>query len=163
MEESRKTGGHGNNTLGESDDEDEDAQSFRVKAKPKIIDDILADSDDENDAIMGDNEDNEENRQQKSKKNRKKPQAFITENEGKGIVDFLDKSAAQNVTSTRPSTVSSHNEDTNVKSKNGGFQIAKDGRLIIEDSDSEEDTRKPKKLHFMESDSEDDEGMLTPK
>jgi hypothetical protein len=41
-----------------------------VKAKPKSIDDILADSDEENDAILGDNEDNDEKRTQKNKKNK---------------------------------------------------------------------------------------------
>lgn len=139
-------------------DEDEDDQSFRVKAKTKNIDDILADSDEENDAIMGDNEDNEDRRSRKIKKNKKKHLAFIAENEGKSIVDFLDPSAAQSVTSTIPKTQSSQEEGANAKTKNGGFQIAKDGRLIIEDSDSEEEQRNGKKLHLMDSDGSDDEG-----
>ena len=153
----RKTDDETRDAAGIYSDEDEDDQSFRVKAKPKSIDDILADSDEENDAIMGDNED-EEREGRKNKKNKKKHNAFIAENEGKSIVDFLDPSAAQNVTSTVPKNQKHSVEDGNKKVKNGGFQIAKDGRLIIEDSDSEEDTRKDKKLHFMDSDGSDDEG-----
>ena len=107
---------------------------------------------------MGDNEDNEDRRNRKIKKNKKKHQAFIAENEGKSIVDFLDPSAAQSVTSTIPKTQSSHREGENAKTKNGGFQIAKDGRLIIAESDSEEEQTKGKKLHFMDSDGSDDEG-----
>ena len=120
----------------------------------------MADSDEENDAVMGDNED-EEREGRKPKKNKKKHHAFIAENEGKSIVDFLDPSAAQNVTSTLPKNQKMSVEDTNQKVKNGGFQIAKDGRLIIEESDSEEEKPKDKKLHFMDSDGSDDEGMHT--
>ena len=148
----------GARSQGGDSEEDEDEQGFRVKAKPKSINDILADSDEENDAIMGDSEDNDDRRTRKNKKNKKKPQAFIAENEGKSIVDFLDPSAAQNVTSTMPKIQPAHNEEINSKSKNGGFQIAKDGRLIIEDSDSEDDQTRQKKLHFMDSDGSDDEG-----
>ena len=107
---------------------------------------------------MGDNEDNDDKKTRKHKKNKKKHQAYIAENEGKSIVDFLDPSAAQNVTSTMPKIQSSQREESSSKSKNGGFQIAKDGRLIIEDSDSEEDAPRQKKLHCMESDESDDEG-----
>merc|ERR1719461_2327988 len=106
---------------------------------------------------MGDNED-EEREGRKPKKNKKKHHAFIAENEGKSIVDFLDPSAAQNVTSTLPKNQKMSVEDTNQKVKNGGFQLAKDGRLIIEESDSEEEKSKDKKLHFMDSDGSDDEG-----
>ena len=141
----------------DSDDDDDD-QSFRVKAKPKNIDDILADSDEENDAIMGDNEDNDDRKGRKIKRNKKKHLAFIAENEGKSIVDFLDPSAAQSVTSTIPKTRPTQPEGAIAKAKNGGFQIAKDGRLIIEESDSEEEQTKGKKLHFMDSDGSDDEG-----
>jgi ribosomal RNA-processing protein 12 len=141
--------------VGEESDDDE--KSFRIKAKPKSIDDILADSDEENDAILGDNEDNDEKRTQKIKKTKKKHQSYIAEGEGNDIVDFLDPSAAQNVTSTMPKPKSSELDDQHSKSRNGGFKIAKDGRLIIEDdSDSEEEQHK-KKLHFMESDGSDDE------
>ena len=156
----RKAEEENRDQAGVDSDEDEDEHNFRVKAKPKNIDDILADSDEENDAIMGDNEDNEERRGRKIKKNKKKHQAFIAENEGKSIVDFLDPSAAQNVTSTIPKTEYSNKEGVNEKTKNGGFQIAKDGRLIIEDSDSEEEQKKGKKLHFMDSDGSDDEGKF---
>lgn len=118
----------------------------------------MADSDEENDAILGDNEDNDEKRTQKIKKNKKKHQSYIAEDGGNDIVDFLDPSAAQNVTSTMPKPKSSELDDQHSKSRNGGFKIAKDGRLIIEDdSDSEEEQHK-KKLHFMESDGSDDEG-----
>ena len=118
----------------------------------------MADSDEENDAILGDNEDNDEKRTQKIKKNKKKHQSYIAEDDGNDIVDFLDPSAAQNVTSTMPKPKSSELDDQHSKSRNGGFKIAKDGRLIIEDdSDSEEEQHK-KKLHFMESDGSDDEG-----
>ena len=121
----------------------------------------MADSDEENDAILGDNEDNDEKRTQKIKKNKKKHQSYIAEDEGNDIVDFLDPSAAQNVTSTMPKPKSSELDDQHSKSRNGGFKIAKDGRLIIEDdSDSEEEQHK-KKLHFMESDGSDDEGKNT--
>lgn len=153
----RKTEDESRDANGIYSDEDEDDQSFRVKAKPKSIDDILADSDDENDAVMGDNED-EEREGRKQKKNKKKHHAFIAENDGKSIVDFLDPSAAQNVTSTLPRNNKSSTDDAKQKVKNGGFQIAKDGRLIIEESDSDEETPKDKKLHFMDSDGSDDEG-----
>ena len=153
----RKTEDESRDANGIYSDEDEDDQSFRVKAKPKSIDDILADSDDENDAVMGDNED-EEREGRKQKKNKKKHHAFIAENDGKSIVDFLDPSAAQNVTSTLPRNNKTSTDDTKQKVKNGGFQIAKDGRLIIEESDSDEETPKDKKLHFMDSDGSDDEG-----
>merc|ERR1712223_1055914 len=107
--------------------------------------------------VMGDNED-EEREGRKPKKNKKKHHAFIAENDGKSIVDFLDPSAAQNVTSTLPRNNKTSTDDTKQKVKNGGFQIAKDGRLIIEESDSDEETPKDKKLHFMDSDGSDDEG-----
>ena len=152
----RKTEDESRDANGIYSDEDEDDQSFRVKAKPKSIDDILADSDDENDAVMGDNEDEE--REGRKQKKKKKHHAFIAENEGKSIVDFLDPSAAQNVTSTLPRNNKISTDDSKQKVKNGGFQIAKDGRLIIEESDSDEETPKDKKLHFMDSDGSDDEG-----
>ena len=143
---------------GESDEEDD--QNFRVKAKPKSINDILADSDEENDAIMGDSEENDDRNIRKHKKNKKKHQAYIAEDGGKAIVDFLDPSAAQNVTTTMPKTQSLPKEESSAKSRVGGFQIAKDGRLIIEDSDSDADTPREKKLHFMESDGSDNEGKI---
>ena len=162
MEDTGMKGTRGHEQDDDTDDDD-DAKSFRIKAKPKTINEILADSDEENDAVMGDNEDTFENGTHKLKKNKKKHHAYIAENGGKDIVDFLDASASQKVTSTLPKTSATDDQkEGNKKSKNGGFQIAKDGRLIIEDSDDNDDEGPwQKKLHFMDqSDESEDEGKI---
>ncbi|XP_050494591.1 RRP12-like protein [Bombus huntii] len=69
---------------------DEDAE-FNAKRKPKSIEEILADSDDEFDEDMG----NEESRKRKKRTSRK--EAWIHENEE--IVDLVDRAAARNISS----------------------------------------------------------------
>lgn len=60
-------------------------------------------------------------------------------------------------TATQPKAFSSTLSKS--KSKDHGFKVADDGRLVIKDDDSDSDTgKKPKKLPFLGSDSEDASG-----
>ncbi len=154
---------------GGADDDSDDDSEFRVRSTPKNMEEIMADLDDSENDEMDHCESGKPSKAAASKKKRRQQQTFISENDASGgnIVDFLDPSAAQNVTSVKPKTEAERQAKLKAKKdkdKNGGFKIASDGRLIIQDSDEddsdgdgEEAEMRRRRGHFME-DSEDEEG-----
>ena len=149
------------------DSDDEDGGDFKIRAKPKNMEEIMAEMDDsENDEM--DMEEEAGGKRKKSKKSRQQ-QTFITEKGGGGggsIVDLLDPTAADKVTSQRPKSEAERAQMQDArkrKEKNGGFEIAADGRLIIKDSDSEdgedaeEEELKRRRGHLMEDEGSEDE------
>lgn len=136
-----------------NNDSDDDDEEFSVKRKPKSVEEILADSDEEFDDTEHDNE------TQNKKKTKKKGarQTWISEGADE-IVDFADPSAAKKITATKPG----QSIVTSAKGKtNHGFKSASDGRLIIKDSDDSDDEgddkkKKKNKLPFLGSDDDDD-------
>lgn len=127
-----------NNRDSDDDDDDED-EMFRIRGKPKTMEDILGGSEDEDedddDLGLGDNV----NKNKKKVKKQKQAKSFIKE-DADGIVDFLDPSAAQKVTSMKPNSMAKNlTEEEKKKKKNGGFKIASDGRLIIKDNSDDDD------------------------
>ncbi|XP_076547072.1 RRP12-like protein [Osmia lignaria lignaria] len=129
------------------EDEKEDDE-FNAKRRPKSIEEILADSEDEFEGT-----ENEEPRKNKKRTSRK--EAWIQENEE--IVDLIDPAAARNISTTQPRAL---NPNTSVtRSKDRGFKTAPDGRLIItidNEKDDEAQVRKKRKASFLHSDSEED-------
>ncbi|XP_077282524.1 RRP12-like protein [Temnothorax americanus] len=124
-----------------------------VGRRPKSIEEILADSDEEFEAT-----ENEEEARRSEKRTPGKD-AWIQETED-DIVDLADPAAARTITTTQPGV--SNLKIPEKKIKNRGFATAPDGRLIIRDdnerdSDAEERTKKKKKrkTSFSQSDSED--------
>merc|ERR1711892_745620 len=119
-----------------------------AKTKQKSMEDILADSSDE------DLDDESEVIKSKDKKRKKVPQTWIQEG-GDNVVDLLSKNAAQVVSSTDPSMKAS----VEMKEKSSStFKINNDGKLIINDDSSDEENNVRKRgNHMMEdSDSEDE-------
>ena len=163
----------------ESDDDDDDEEMFRIRGKPKTMEDILGGDDSDDDDM--DMDPGQQGKQKLSKKSKKKQHtAYINEESG-GIVDFLDPSAAQKITSLKPKKAGNAAGDAAMenskksKSKNGGFKVAPDGRLIIkdcsDDDDDEEDqeaanaAREAKKRKYMlmeddDLDSDNDENTF---
>ncbi|XP_046410406.1 RRP12-like protein [Neodiprion fabricii] len=122
-----------------------DDEEFNVKARPKTVEEILADSDD--DFVDTETDEGVRGRKQKLKK-----KAWIHESE-ENIVDFVDAGAAKNITATQPGALDSTQSIR--KKKEGGFKTDEKGRLIIKDDDSDGEMEiKPKKLPFLGSDSE---------
>jgi ribosomal RNA-processing protein 12 len=153
-----------------ADDSDDDEEGdVQVRTKAKNMDEIMADLDDsENDEM--DLDDGEDKSKTTRRKKKSKHQTFISEKDGteEGIVDFLDVTAAQKVTSVRPKTDAERSQIQikRQRDKNGGFEIASDGRLIIRDSDGEGDDEedrqqaemKRRQGHFMEDSDEEESG-----
>lgn len=153
----------------QEDSDNEDDAEFKVRMKPKTMEEILALSgSDKEDNVDGDDDDDMDVDGAKSKKTvrkkKKQSQSFITEGDtNESIVDFLDASAAQKVSSTRPRSaneVASMKEENNRKGKLGGFEIGEDGRLIIkdDDDDSDEEHRHSKPAGYLLEDSDDENG-----
>ncbi|XP_058797316.1 RRP12-like protein [Phymastichus coffea] len=130
--------------------DDESDEEFNVKRKPKSLEEILADSDQEF-------SDSDECKKIQKRKSTKK--TWIQEGED-NIVDFIDPTAIKNISATKPSKT----KNINLKnaSNNRGFKTASDGRLIIADSDNdsadEMSKKKKKKLPFLDGDSDEDLG-----
>ena len=130
------------NDVDDSDDDD----GFRVRARPKTMEELLNEEDEDYDEMEVDLD-------KKKAKKKKKSAAFISESP-EGIVDFLDPSAAQQVSSVKPKL---SNEMKKEKTQsNRGFEIGSDGRLIIKDSDDESDEEPVKKTFGLMEDSDDD-------
>ncbi|KRT79477.1 hypothetical protein AMK59_7165, partial [Oryctes borbonicus] len=129
-----------------SEDEEID-EDFLVKAKPRSVDEILADSDSDFDDI-------EEDKPVHTKKTKKQSQAWIKE-DADNIVDFKDPTVASKITATKPGQQS---QIEAMKKKDKGFKTAPDGRLIIEDDDDEssDNGNKNKSFNF-DSDSDSDD------
>lgn len=148
------------------DDSEDDDDDFRVRAKPKTMEEILADSDGDEEMEVSGDEGGAARSKQKKKTGKKALQTFIAEKDD-GIVDFLDPSAAQMITSVKPKTAAdvAKSQEKKRKEKDGGFKIAPDGRLIIkddsDDDDSDDEARATGKKDFMsmalDSDEEDEE------
>ncbi|EGI69855.1 PREDICTED: RRP12-like protein [Acromyrmex echinatior] len=127
-------------------------EEFDAKRKPKSVEEILADSDEEFEVTENELE------KKRNKKRTPRKDAWIQESED-NIVDLADPAAARNITTTQPGVP---NPKIPIrKTKDRGFATAPDGRLIIKDdnerdSDTEERNKKKKKTSFLQSDSEDD-------
>lgn len=119
------------------DSDDDDDMDFNIKSKSKSIEDILQDSDSDLDDTMDTDSEARGAKRNKKKKPKGASVAFITDNDD-GIVDFLDPSAAEKVSSVRPKSNAEREKASQSKIKNGGFEIGSDGRLIIKDSEDEE-------------------------
>jgi len=138
----------------DDDDSDDDEEKFKVKARPKTIGDILAESDEE-DAGMDENQDagNRTAAAGGKGKRKKAAQSFIaTGGEdatgGSNIVDFLDASASQNIMSAPPKKqggggglqpMGDQGKKAKSKKKKTEFPIGPDGRMIIKDLDIDDD------------------------
>ncbi|KAG7200816.1 hypothetical protein KM043_003187 [Ampulex compressa] len=127
--------------------EKEKDEEFSAKRRPKSIEEILADSEEEYDSDA-----DEEPRKNKKRTSRK--EAWIQENE-ESIIDLVDPAAARNISTTQP--VALNTQSTGKKQKDRGFKTAPDGRIIITDNERDEDTKTKKKKGLqLHSDSEDD-------
>ncbi|KAK2577073.1 hypothetical protein KPH14_005885 [Odynerus spinipes] len=143
-----------NRELKKMKSEKDEESDFSAKRRPKSMEDLLADSEEE-----FCDEDEEEPKKIKKRTSRK--EAWIKENE-ENIVDLIDPTAARNITTTQPG-----NTDAKVpirkpkEPKDYGFKTAPDGRIIIKDDnnqkdDSDTETTKRKRI-LLENDSEDDD------
>ena len=138
-----------------SEDSGNDDEDFGVSKRHKTIDEILADSSDEDDLF--DDEAPKGKGNDKRSKRKTTSQTWIHEG-SEGIVDLLSSSAAQAVSSTDPKTPKSLAEKS--KKAPGGFKINSDGKFVITDnSDDENDTKIAKKrsINLKDFDSDSDE------
>ena len=138
-----------------SEDSGNDDEDFGVSKRHKTIDEILADSSDEDDLF--DDEAPKGKGNDKRSKRKTTSQTWIHEG-SEGIVDLLSSSAAQAVSSTDPKTPKSLAEKS--KKTPGGFKINSDGKFVITDnSDDENDTKIAKKrsINLKDFDSDSDE------
>ena len=141
-----------------SEDSGNDDEDFGMSKRHKTMDEILADSSDEDDLF---DEDAPRSKKVKAKKASKKQQAGQTWiHEGsEGIVDLLSSSAAQAVSSTDPNTPKSNAEKS--KKAAGGFKINSDGKFVITDNSDDEEavkTSNKRRINYadFESDSEEE-------
>ncbi|XP_043521019.1 LOW QUALITY PROTEIN: RRP12-like protein [Frieseomelitta varia] len=131
-------------------EENEDDIEFDAKRRPKSLEEILADSDDEF-------EENLENKKPTKKKRTSRKEAWIQENEE--IIDLIDPAAARNISTTQPgATINS--KTVAAKRKDREFKTTPDGRFIITLDNEKDDEPKPKRRKksklLLHSDSEDD-------
>ena len=140
-----------------SEDSGNDDEDFGVSKKHKTIDEILADSSDEDDLFDDEGPRNKKSKVKKAGSKKQTGQTWIHEG-SEGIVDLLSSSAAQAVSSTDPNTPRSNAEKSK---KSSGFKINSDGKLVItENSDDEGDNKGGNKRRInyadFESDSEEE-------
>ncbi|XP_034940350.1 RRP12-like protein [Chelonus insularis] len=139
----------------EQKNKDDSDDEFNVNRRPKSMEEILADSEEEFDDSDIETE--------KNAKKKTGKQTWIQES-AENIVDFVDPSAAKNITATKPGQNLMSGITKKNKSKDHGFKTSEDGRLIIKDSDDDDDDdleneqkkKKKNKLPFLGSDSDDD-------
>lgn len=132
--------------------EKDEESEFSAKRRPKSMEDLLADSEEEFC-------DEEEEEPKKIKKRTSRKEAWIKENE-ENIVDLIDPTAARNITTTQPGNTDMTMPVRKLKEpKDYGFKTAPDGRIIIKDEkhkdDSDTENTKRKRL-LSENDSDDD-------
>ncbi|UJR27399.1 hypothetical protein I4U23_008689 [Adineta vaga] len=159
----------GTSTVGQSvitkvDDEDEyvDDNETTFTVRPKLtIDQLLDDSDDDNDQHLGRIDDTRTiatARTTASTKGRQKKSAlWIKETQEDDPIDLTEPTAARSIYATKPLTVretEAMKQASRAKRKNASFRTAPDGRFII-DVDDEDD----QKAYKQESDSDDDDDM----
>ncbi|XP_063818418.1 RRP12-like protein [Pseudophryne corroboree] len=94
--------------------------------KGDSIDDILADTDEE--------EEDEKQTKQQKKQAKQKNRAWLKEGEGDEPLNFLDPNAAQRVLATKPGLRN--------KKQSHDFKVTADGRLIIKDEEGDEEKSK---------------------
>merc|ERR1712062_289327 len=125
QERKKKKDADDDNNDADSDDESE----FRIKSKPKTMDEILPMTD----AGLEDNDEDEENDSKKKVlKRKKKSSTYIAEEaNGDTIVDFLDTSAAQKVRSSKPNITTKASSNAPAMKKKNEFELTPDGRLIL--------------------------------
>ncbi|CAH1156050.1 unnamed protein product [Phaedon cochleariae] len=134
--------------------ESSDEEEFTVKAKPKSVEEILADSDSEFEDMETD---------EPKVKGRKQSKTWIEEDVD-SIIDFTDPTVSSKIRATKPGQSLEPTAEKKKPEKDRGFKTSSDGRLIIKDlqsSDSETDTKKKKKKNKLsfnsdDSDTEDD-------
>lgn len=116
-----------------------------MKAKQKSIEEILAESDAEDEAEI-------DERFRNRNKTTKNSSAWIQE-DADNIVDFTDVSAAKKIRATNPAPSTSQEAKKTAKSE---IKTAADGRLIIvDDSDDDEEMRRTtRRRNFSDSESE---------
>ncbi|XP_060526984.1 RRP12-like protein [Cylas formicarius] len=121
-------------------------RDFSVNAKPKSVDEILADLD-------SDREDSGDERE-----SRKQTEAWIEE-EPETIVDFADPAVSNKISATRPRPPPQ--EGGKKKDASKAFKTSSDGRLIIKD-DSSDDERDGKKsnVEVMDTSQSEDEASI---
>ena len=118
---------------------DEDENEEALATRPKTIEHVLADSD----------EDDEDLDEQDTRDSRKRNAAKAWIQESGDIVDFLDPTAAQKVSATNPHTANLATAAAKRKKTSNPFKMAADGRMIIDDDVSDS------------SDADSDEGALS--
>uniref|UniRef100_A0A8C5MNS0 RRP12-like protein n=1 Tax=Leptobrachium leishanense TaxID=445787 RepID=A0A8C5MNS0_9ANUR len=111
---------------GETEDDDTE-----TKGKGDSIEELLADTDEEDD-------DAKKPTKQQKKQVKQKSRAWLKEGEGDEPLNFLDPNAAQRVLATRP-------EAKGAKLKHD-FKTTSDGRLVIPDDEAEEEKSKGEPL-----------------
>ena len=132
----------------EADDQDADntddvPDDFNIDSKPNTMDDIIGDCSDE-----------EDRDDKKIKKAKGKGKTYIAD---EGIVDFLDASAAQKLRTSIPQA----SQKPMARKKKSDFEIAPDGRLIIEDSSEDEETKEKGYVLDDNSDNENSEDFAS--
>nr|CAG4649918.1 EOG090X00E0 [Sida crystallina] len=115
----------------ESVDDEDDNEESAMTTRPKTMEHVLADSDDEE----GDDLDERDKRDSRKRSVNK---AWIQESGD--IVDFLDPTAAQKVSATNPRMDSRSSAVVKRKKTENPFKFAADGRMIIDDDDSDSDS-----------------------
>ncbi len=155
---------------GNEEDEDEEDEfegiGKRKSLKARSMDEILEGGSDDEDSAMEDEDSGwAKGPQLQLNKNKKKggKQTYIVEDggEGESVVDFLDPSAAQKVTSLRPKTkaeseaAEAADKKKKERAKNGGFDLAPDGRLLIKDDSDDDDDEDDQEMDA-DSDEESD-------
>ncbi|XP_053976899.1 RRP12-like protein [Hylaeus volcanicus] len=133
--------------LKKSKQQDDEEDEFSAKRRPKSVEEILADSEDEF-------ESSEDQASRKNQKRTSRKEAWIQENEE--IIDLIDPAAARNISTTLPGALNPKTQT--LKPKDRGFKTAPDGRLIITLNNERDDgeAKKTKKIPFLHSDSEDE-------
>lgn len=121
------------------------------------IEDLLKESDSEDDEKMEDAKSAKTNKTGKTvkrgdKKSRakedKNAMAWLQENDDDDPLDLLDPMAIKRVLSTKPLTKQEieKKKEKESKSKNRGFKLSNDGKLIIDDSDEDDSDLDDKKI-----------------
>ena len=132
----------------EEDSNDDNDDDFSVKSKSNTMDDIIGDFDDDEEFAS------EKMESSKGSKKGKGGKTYIAD---EGIVDFLDASAAQKLRTSIPQP----SQKQSARKKKSDFEIAPDGRLIIQDSEDEQDeemhTKKDQGYLLDDSDDENNE------
>jgi len=149
---------------GDSGDDDDDQFNI-IPGREKTMEELLADSSD--DEFYDDEIENKAETKKKKSKAKKSEGAYIQE--GDEVLDLLSSDAAQKITTTKPTSAAAlEARQTKKKAKKDEFKMSSDGKLIISedmlvdkgDSDSDDgnhNSKNKKNKNFAEgSDDEED-------